>query len=314
MPKFMNVECHYIFGGFIMKFNRLLIILLAILGASVIVSAQEIGIDQLKQMIGNSTANLTTYTYSRSAESRILYSNDTIKTGINLVKSTQGKVDLADRSGWWSANLTDKNSGETLTWEAYLVNGSEYWNENGNWTRFNIRNTAQIIDDYNEIPGQVNLIGYSNMKIVGEESFQGEDDYKLVGTPIMPIYRGLIGLQLLTAYVASPFPLPNLLRNRTLNIGSICIINSSSIVLTAWVSKDKYLLRRLDINSSLNITPQTLNISSQNYMIQSTINESTVYSNFGAPVTIELPPQAQNESFRLRAIDWRWAIFGSVRP
>jgi hypothetical protein len=310
----MNVEYHYIFGGFVMKFNRLLIILLAIFGASVIVSAQEIGIDQLKQMMGNSAANLTTYTYSRSAESRILYSNDTIKTGIDLVKATEGKVDLADRAGWWSANLTDKNSGETLKWEAYLVNSSEYWNENGNWTRFNIRNIAEIMDDYNEIPGQVNLIRYSNMKIAGEEFVQGEDDYKLVGSPIMSIYRGLIGLQLLTAYVASPFPLPHVLRNRTLNIGSTGIINNRSIVLTAWVSKDKYLLRRLDINSSLNITPQILNTSSPNYTIQSTINESTVYSNIGAPVRIELPAQAQNESFRLRPIDWRWAIFGSVRP
>jgi hypothetical protein len=297
-----------------MKLKRSIIILLAVLGASTIVCAQEIGVDQIKQMIGNSTANITTYTYSRSAESKILYSNATIEGGIDLVKTSFSKVDLANQSAWWISNLTDKNTGQTLTWSSYLVNGSEYWNESGNWTRFNVRDKARELEDYNEIPGQVNLIRYSNMKIVGEELMQGEDDYKLVGSPAAPIYGGLIGLQLLTAYVAAPFRLPLELRNKTLNIDRTSLMNNSSIVLTAWVSKDKSILRRLDINSSLNVTPQILNISSPYYRIQSTVNESTVYSNFGVPIKIELPSQAQNESFRLRAIDWRWAIFGSVRP
>lgn len=124
----------------------------------------------------------------------------------------------------------------------------------------------------------------------------------------------MIGLQLLTAYLGSPFPLPQRLLRRTLDIGSTGLLNNSSIVVTAWVSKNDSMLQRLDINSSLNITPQILNISSPNYMIRSTINESTVYSNFGAPLKIMLPAGLGNESFRLRGTDWRWALFGSVRP
>lgn len=297
-----------------MKFNQLLLVLIAILAVFTVVSAQEVNVTQLKQMMESSLGNLTTYTYARSAESDIIYTNNTTHNEINLAKSTNGEVDLVNQSGMWSSNLTDRSNGNVLAWDGYFVNGSEYWKEGQNWTRFYVRNRAEIMEDYNEIPGQVNLLRYSNVKIVGSENFQGEDVYKLVGSPVLPIYRGMIGLQLLTAYIGSPFPLPERLLRQSLDIRRTGLLNNSSIVVTAWVSKNDSSLRRLDINSSLNITPQILNITSPNYTIMSTINESTVYDNFGAPLKIELPAGAQNESYRLRATDWRWAVFGSVRP
>ncbi len=119
---------------------------------------------------------------------------------------------------------------------------------------------------------------------------------------------------IIAAYLPSPFPLPKELRNQTLDIRNTSLMNSSSIVLTAWVSTDKFLLRRLDINSTMTITPEILNISSPNFKIVSSINESTIYENFGLPVDIELPKDAQNVSIRMTGTDWRWTVFGSVRP
>lgn len=172
-----------------MKFNRLLLLLIAIIAAFAAVSAQEANVSQMKQMMENSLGNLTTYTYARSADTDIIYANDTIHREINLAKSTNGAVDLVNQSGMWAANLTDKSNGNVLMWDGYFVNGSEYWKEGQNWTRFYIRNRAEILEDYNEIPGQVNLIRYSNVKIVGSENFNGVDVYKLVGSPVLPIYR-----------------------------------------------------------------------------------------------------------------------------
>lgn len=300
-----------------MKINRSIIVLIAILTASMIVSAQEVSVDQIKQMIEKSAGNLTTYTYSRSAPSNILYTNDSINTSFNADKVTQGKVDLVNQSGWWGSNLTDKNSGnngKVLTWEGYFVNGSEYWKEGQNWTKFEINDSARIIEDYNEIPGQVQLINYSNMRIVGSEIIGGVDSYKLMGSPMDMIYKGMIGLQLIAAYLPSPFPLPKELRNRTLNISNTSLMNNSNIVVTAWVSKNDSLLRRLDINSTLTITPEILNISSPDFKIVSALNESTVYQDFGSPMKIVLPKGAQNASYRMIGTDWRWAVFGSIRP
>ena len=297
-----------------MKFNQSLVIMLAILAAATIVSAQEVGVDQLKQMMEKSAGNLTTYTYLRSAQSDLRYSNSSLKTEFNANKATDGKVDLLNKAGWWSSKLTDEESRKVLIWDGFFVNGSEYWKEGQNWTKFTINDTARIMQDYNEIPGQVNLIMFSNMKIVGSEKFQGQDSYKLVGSPKESIYDGMIGLQLLAAYFPAPFQLPAKLKNRTLEINSTSLMKNSHIVLTAWVSKDKSLLERLDINSSMAITPKILNISSPDFRIESTINESTVYSNFGTPLKIELPKEAQNTSYRSMGMDWRWAVFGSVRP
>ncbi|MDD1751699.1 MAG: hypothetical protein LUQ38_01240, partial [Methanotrichaceae archaeon] len=84
--------------------------------------------------------------------------------------------------------------------------------------------------------------------------------------------------------------------------------------MTAWVSKNTSLLRKLDINSSLIITPKILGISSPDFRIESKFNESTVYNNFGSPLKIELPKQAQKAPFKKLGTDWRWAVFGSIRP
>jgi len=298
-----------------MKSNKILIMLLAIFAASLVVSAQEANIQQLKQTTENSANNLTSYTYSRSAESMLIYSNNTIRKEYDASKTTNGKVDLVNMKGWWGSNLTDEETGDVLSWEGYFINGSEYWKEGTNWTQLKVNDSAQVLQAYNEIPGQVNLIKYSNMKIVGMEKMQGEDYYKITGSPIPSIYSGMTGLQLLAAYFPSPFALPDKLKNRTFDISNTSLINNSRIVLTAWISKNDSTLRRLDINSSLTITPKILNISSPDFKIMSTINESTVYSNFGSPAKIVLPKDAQNASpSRMIGANWRWALFGSVRP
>jgi hypothetical protein len=297
-----------------MKFNQLLVMLLAILAVASVVSAQDVSIDQLKQMMEKSAGNLTTYTYSRSADSTILYSNASLKTEFDAYKATDGRVDLVNKAGTWSSKLTDEEARTVFTWDGFFLNGSEYWKEGQNWTKFTINDTARIMQDYNEIPGQVNLIMFSDMKIVGSEKFQGQDSYKLVGSPKRMVYNGIVGLQLLAAYFPAPFQLPAKLKNRTLDINTTSLMNNSNIVLTAWVSKDKSLLERLDINSSLTTTPKILNISSPDFRIVSNMNESTVYSNFGSPLKIELPKEAQNSSRRRLGMDWRWAAFGSVRP
>jgi len=310
----MNSKVHNIYRRQIMKFNKFLLLLIIVLAVLAVVSAQEASIQQLKQMMEKSAENLTTYTYSRSGEPKLLYTNNSLYKEYDVYKVTDGKVDLVNQSGWWDSKLTDEENGDVLTWEGYFVNGSEYWRQGQNWNTFIANNTSQVLQEYNELPGEVALIKYSNMELSGSERLQGIDTYKLVGSPIESIYEGMIGLQLLAAYFPSPFPLPDKLKNRTLEIGDTNLIDSSSLVLTAWVSKNDSLLRRLDINSSLTITPKSLNISSSDFRIVSTINESTVYDKFGYPLEIELPKEAQNQSYRFNATDWRWALFGSVRP
>ena len=297
-----------------MNFEKGLLMLLAVLTVVAMVSAQDVSVDQLLQMMENSDENLTTYTYTRDAESRMLFSNESLHEEFDAAKTTEGKVNMVDQEGWWDAKLKDRKNGETLTWEGYFLNGSEYWKEGQNWTKFIVNDKARIMDDYNELPGQVDLIKYSDMSIVGQEIFEGEEYYKLTGTPLGPIAEGIIGLQLVASYFPAPFPLPEELESRSFNMSETELYNNSRIELTAWVSKNTSLLKRLDINASLAVSPEILKITAPDFRIESILNESTIYQNFGSAVKIELPKDAQNESIRREGTDWRWAAFGSVRP
>jgi tetratricopeptide (TPR) repeat protein len=278
----------------------------------------------INQRLDEATANLTAYTYSRLSESTIIYSNESIKEEFQLAKKTDGKADLLTQSGWWNSSLIDNEGKEISNWEGYYVNGSEYWKVDQNWTTFVINDTDSAMRDYNELYNEANLLDYSNMTIVGLDNYNmtivfepcgDEECYKLTGSPLPAIYKGVLGLQILAAYIPSPFPLPEELKDLTFDMDRTRLLENSNITVTAWISKDKYLLKRMDVNSRLTISPEILNISSPDFKIESSINESTVYRDFGSNVKIVLPIEAQsNKSSRFVGTDWRWAAFGSMRP
>lgn len=277
-------------------------------------SAQDLGVDSLKQMMTQSAENLSTYTYTRMQEAKISYSNDSLNESFDAVKATKGRVNLTAQAGMWSHQLTDKGSGEVLTWDGYFVNGSEYWKEGQNWTKFIITDAAAVMADYNELPSEIDLLNYSQLEIVGNESYGGEDCYKLVGTPIPMIVQTILGVQLFASYLTSPFPLPDDFSNKSFDFDNTDLLNHSSVAVTAWVSKKTSLPRGIEIDSSLVITPTILHITEPNFRIESKLNETTSFEHFGEPVQVVLPAESQNQSTRMKGADWRWAIFGLAEP
>ncbi|MCK9441591.1 MAG: hypothetical protein M0Q13_09240 [Methanothrix sp.] len=279
-----------------------------------VVFAEGISVDQLKQMMTRSADNLTTYTYTRSAESTIIYSNESLQDKFAAIKATEGKVNLTAQSGWWSHQLTDIGTGQVLTWQGYFLNGTELWKEGDNWTQFIITDPDALLADYNELPGQAALLNYSNLSIIGSEEMGGEDCYKLAAEPIPLIEKTILGTQIFASYLSSPFPLPDEVDNKNFDFDNTSILENSNVSITAWISKKTSLLKRIEIDSSLILTPSILKIEELNFTIQSDLHEQTDYSNFGESVQIVLPEESQNQSTRMKGADWRWAIFGLVEP
>jgi len=279
-----------------------------------VVFAEEASVDQLKQMMTASADNLTTYTYTRTAESNMIYSNESFQDKFAAVKDTNGKVNLTAQSGWWSHKLTDNETGQVLSWQGYFLNGTEYWKEGDNWTQFIIDDPVAIMEDYNELPSQVALLIYSNLSITGAENIDGEECYIIAAEPIPLIKETILGTQIYAAYLSSPFSMPDEFDNKDFDLDNTSISGNSNVSVTAWVSKQSQLLKRIEIDSSLTLTPSILNIEEQDFTIQSTLQERTDYGNFGESVQIELPSESQNYSPRTKGTDWRWAIFGLVEP
>ncbi|MGB5099733.1 MAG: hypothetical protein WBN94_03950, partial [Methanothrix sp.] len=265
-----------------------------------VVFAEDTSVDQLKQMMTRSADNLTAYTYTRSAESTIIYSNESRQDKFAAIKATEGKVNLTAQSGWWSHRLTDIGDGQVLTWQGYFLNGTELWKEGDNWTKFNITDPDALLADYNELPGQAALLNYSNLSIIGSEEMGGEDCYKIAGEPIPLIEKTILGTQIFASYLSSPFPLPDEFDNKNFDFDNTSILENSNVSITAWISKQTSLLRRIEIDSSLTITPLVLKIEEINFTIQSDLHEQTNYSNFGGSVQIVLPEESQNQSTRMK--------------
>jgi hypothetical protein len=276
--------------------------------------ADDVSIDQLKQTMIKSADEVVSYDYSRMAECDIVYRNESLQDIFEAAKATDGKVNLTAKSGWWSHQLKDTGTGEVLLWQGYLINGTEYWKEGENWTQFILNDSQAVLDDYNDLPGQVELLNYSDITITGSEEIDGEDCYRLTAEPIVLIQKAILGTQIFASYLASPFPLPDELDVADFNFENTSIIENSDVSVTAWVSKNDSLLKRIKIDSSLTLDPAILNIAEQNFTIQSILHETTDYTDLGQPVQIELPSEAYNSSYRMQGADWRWAVFGLVEP
>ena len=276
--------------------------------------AEDIGADQLKLMMTASADNLTTYTYTRSAENTIDYSNKSLQDKFSATKDTEGKVNLTAQSGWWSHILTDNANGEILTWQGYFSNGTEYWKEGDNWTQFIIQNPDEVMADYNELASQMAILSYSNLSITGTEAIDGEDCYVIVAEPIPVIKETILGTQIYAAYLASPIPMPDELDSQNFALDNTSIQANSNVSVTAWVSKRTSLLRRMEIDSSITLSPSILKIKEEDFAISSALKERTDYGNFGEAVQIVLPPESQKNAPRTKGADWRWAVFGLVEP
>jgi hypothetical protein len=294
--------------------NVLMIIAFISLLSLPAVFAEDASVDRLKQMMTASADNLTTYTYIRSAESTIIYSNQSIQDKFAAVKATEGQVNLTALSGWWSHQLTDNETGQVLSWQGYFLNGTEYWKEGDNWTQFVIDDADAVMADYNELPSQAALLIYSNLSITGADNIDGEECYIIAAEPVPLIKETILGTQIYAAYLTSPFPMPDEFDNKNFDLDNTSISDNSNVSVTAWVSKQTSLLRRIEINSSLTLTPSILKIEEQDFTIQSTLLERTDYGNFGESVQIVLPSESRNYSTRTKGADWRWAIFGLVEP
>ena len=295
-----------------MNARFVILMLLAVLFASVAASTAQVSTDQLKQLMAKSAENLSSYTYSRSADSFALYNNSSLEKKLEVFKTTEGKVDLRQMSAWWASKLATNEDSGVLNWQSYFANGSSYLNIGDNWTRIDFNDPSRIKYDFDELAGQIALIQNSDMMLDSSENISGKDYFKLVGKPNETISRAIIARQILSALSTTPIQLPENLTNQKIDIDRSDLINKSIIVITAWISKDDSLLKRLDINSSSTLTPQILNISSPDFKIQTSVNESTIYSDFDSEVEIELPKEAQNESSLLKGAAWSRAVMGSI--
>ena len=253
-------------------------------------------VDSLKQHMIEQDKNLTTYSYAVNSETKATYSNSSSSGNVTVVSKSQGAVDMRNRAARSSMFLeTMPGGGESKVdlLEIYFINGSDYTNWNGNWSSNAVSNITEGMKVHNEIVQQVNLIDMSEMEMVGTEELDGQEAYVLRGAPSQQLYRTYLGLALVSAYASSPISLPRAILRASRDINSTKLPDNGEMVLTVWVDKDTFLLKKNMIETKVLATPEILNLTDEeDFMIMAETAETSTFTDFGAPVMIALPDGA----------------------
>jgi|GEM_PF-5597735 len=253
-------------------------------------------IDWLKQRMIGTAGNITTYSYAVNSETNAFYTNSTSSSNVTVVSKSQGAVDMrniAARSSMFLETMPKGGESKVDLLEIYFINGSDYTNWNGNWSSNAVPNITEGMKVHNEIVQQVNLIDMSGMEMAGAVVLDGQEAYVLRGSPSEQLYRTYIGLALVSAVASSPISLPRDILRASRDINSTQLLDNSEMVMTVWVDKDTYLLRKNMIVTKILATPETLNMTGEeDFMITAETTEISTFTGFGAPVMIALPDGA----------------------
>jgi hypothetical protein len=253
-------------------------------------------VDWIKQRMIDAAVNLTTYSYAVNSETNASYSNSSSSSNVTVISKSQGAVDMLNKAATSSMFLETMPRGEESKvdlLEIYFVDGTDYTNWNGNWSSNAVSNITEGMKAHNEIVQQVNLINMSDMEMVGTEDLDGSEVYVLRGSPSLQLYRAYLALALVSAYASSPISLPKAILRASRDINSTRLLENGEIVLTVWVDKNTYRLKKNTIETKVSANPEILNLTGkEDFTIMAETTETSTFTDFGAPVLIALPDGA----------------------
>ena len=248
----------------------------------------------LRALVVESSAKLESYRFSME-----------IAQDIDLVNlSSMEAQRLYTRSmGLGSANMTDhalklvmasltyakgnEVNASAVALEEYLLNNTIYLKLDGNWTVLRLPAAADAWSQQSTMEQQVNMLNQSDLTLMGAETVEGQNCYKVRAKIDMRAYAGQ-----LSGEVASYLPMTSanstdLFRNMTLDV-------------YYWITKDAHLLKKTVVHEVINVTPQSLGLPATGQEIRVNSTTTMIFEGFNESVNIVLPSVAgRAQSFPL---------------
>jgi hypothetical protein len=163
--------------------------------------------------------------------------------------------------------------------EEYLLNNTIYLKLDGNWTVLRLPAAAEAWSQQNTMEQQVNMLNQSDLTLMGAETVEGQNCYKVRAKIDMLAYTGQ-----LSSEVASYLPMTSanstdLFRNMTLDV-------------YYWITKDAHLLKKTVVHEVINVTPQSLGLQATGQEIRVNSTTTMIFEGFNESVNIVLPSVA----------------------
>ena len=247
---------------------------------------EDLNASALRALVVESSAKLESYRFSME-----------IAQDIDLINlSSMEAQRLYTRSmGLGSANMTDhalklvmasftyakgnEVNASAVALEEYLLNNTIYLKLDGNWTVLRLPAAAEAWSQQNTMEQQVNMLNQSDLTLMGAETVEGQNCYKVRAKIDMRAYAGQ-----LSGEVASYLPMTSanstdLFRNMTLDV-------------YYWITKDAHLLKKTVVHEVINVTPQSLGLPATGQEIRVNSTTTMIFEGFNESVNIVLPSVA----------------------
>jgi hypothetical protein len=216
-------------------------------------------------------------------------------------------VDLAGRKALANVSTTTIIKGPTGQPNVVTSKGLEYdignttyvMRGDGNWTQLKDNNSAETLwaaGRYNLIRSRADAVNQSKVEVIGSESVDGKDCYKLRLMTDNQTYLGT-AYNMLTS-VLFPF-VPE--------VNQTDLLNSSKNENLVWVEKDNNLLKKYQRTMIMQITPKIIGVLDLNTgvtrkfnqtlkLVEISINTDSIetYFDYNKPAAIVVPKSALN--------------------
>jgi hypothetical protein len=252
---------------------------------------EEVGLPTAQEIVDGvieSFDNIRTYQFDMNMTMDVAgeVEGEALEHTVTMVNS--GALDLENSQ--MKADLSAGSNDEMMRLEMYIIDGVLYampeapgeepiWmKEEMSVERWEITKGVSGIDNYKE------LLKTAQVKVIGSEKVKGVDCYVLQLTPeIAELYQtamdpaGGIG----RAGMLPPVP-QELLQE---------IFRSFSV--TQWIAKDTYFLMKAEIDMAIETTPEFMDYLGEEVEISMDITLDFLAYNYNQPVSIVLPPEAE---------------------
>jgi hypothetical protein len=251
-------------------------------------SLDELTNSALQSLVVDSSARLESYRFFMEMEQEIELVNLSSGEAQKLYTRSlgYGLANMTDRALKLSmASLTyadgDEENSSAIALEEYLINDTLYIKVDGDWTALNMPGLADAGFSQNTMAQQLKMINQSRLSLIGSETVDGQDCYKVRAEMDMSTLADQLS-EKTTALV----PMLSMNYNE--------LFRNMSLEVYYWISKDTLHLKKTDLVETFSITPQSLGLPA-NESMEMRINAevSMLFGGFNESVNIRLPAEAK---------------------
>ncbi len=268
-----------------------------------IANTSESNSSALKDIILSSTVKPETYSFTLDVNQRIEIANI---TGIN---KTESQTISTRTFGVAALNLTAKamkmamavlsvpegqeESASALATEIYLLNDTMYMKVDSNWTKIILVGPSldTLWKQENEIERQKEELNNSTVTLLGNESVNGIDCYKIKVIPNLKAYSAIEEANNIGIQGSETGP------STTSHLNLSSLFNNTNISEIMWISKETLLPVKVDISMNMTLSPEELGLpakKAENLKMAIDTSEIIMFSGFNRSISITLPDDAKN--------------------